>query len=168
MNSSFDRSVRHLRDSLNLGRRPGRRKRGSGARPESYRPRFERLEERTLLATYTVNNSVFDAPDNNVGDGICDASPPFGLCSLRAAIQESNASVGTPDTIHFTIPVPGVQTITLISDLPAITDPVVIDGYTQPGASPNTNGPGLGDNAVIRIELNANFKEGLMVNPGGE
>jgi hypothetical protein len=30
---------------------------------------------------------------------------------------------------------------------------VVIDGYTQPGASPNTNGPSLGTNAVLMIEL---------------
>lgn len=28
-----------------------------------------------------------------------------------------------------------------------------IDGYTQPGASPNTNGPGLGSNATLKIEL---------------
>ena len=36
---------------------------------------------------------------------------------------------------------------------PTITDPVIIDGYTQPGASPNTNGPGLGLNTVLKIEL---------------
>src|SRR5262249_53996005 len=36
---------------------------------------------------------------------------------------------------------------------PAITHPVVIDGYTQPGSSPNTNGPGQADNAVLTIEL---------------
>ena len=29
----------------------------------------------------------------------------------------------------------------------------MIDGYTQPGASPNTNGPGLGDNAVLKIQV---------------
>ena len=30
---------------------------------------------------------------------------------------------------------------------------VTIDGYTQPGSSPNTNGPGLPDNSVHQIEL---------------
>jgi len=35
----------------------------------------------------------------------------------------------------------------------AITDLVIIDGYTQPGASPNTNGSGLGLNTVLKIEL---------------
>jgi hypothetical protein len=48
------------------------------------------------------------------------------------------------------------------SNLPAITDPVIIDGYSQPGASQNTLGIGPdsaghengdGDNAVLRIEL---------------
>ncbi|MGO8747426.1 MAG: beta strand repeat-containing protein [Thermoguttaceae bacterium] len=37
--------------------------------------------------------------------------------------------------------------------LPTITTPVIVDGYSQPGASPNSNGPGLGDNAVLTIDL---------------
>ncbi len=38
------------------------------------------------------------------------------------------------------------------TDLPSIINPVVIDGYTQPGASPNTLANG--DNAVLTVELN--------------
>src|SRR5262249_54531035 len=45
----------------------------------------------------------------------------------------------------------GVQTITPLSSLPAITDPAIIDGYTQPGSSPNTLA--VGDNAVLEIRL---------------
>ena len=37
--------------------------------------------------------------------------------------------------------------------LPAITHSVIINGYSQPGASPNTLAQG--DNAVILINLNA-------------
>ena len=37
--------------------------------------------------------------------------------------------------------------------LPEITDTVSIDGYTQVGASPNTNPPGFGKNSVLMIEL---------------
>jgi hypothetical protein len=42
-----------------------------------------------------------------------------------------------------------------LAALPAITGPVIIDGYTQPGASVNTNSveSKLGLNAVLRIEL---------------
>ena len=80
-----------------------------------------------------------------------------GAGSLRDAITLANANPGL-DTITFHIPGSGVHTIIPASDLPNITDPVIIDGYTQPGASPNTNpltlGPGaLGSNAVILIEL---------------
>ena len=55
------------------------------------------------------------------------------------------------DTIAFNIPGTGVHTISPASALPAITNPVIIDGYTQPGASPNTLANG--DNAVLEIVL---------------
>ena len=55
-----------------------------------------------------------------------------GAGSLRQAILDSNASVGTLDTIVFAIG-SGVQTITPLSALPIVTDPVVVDGTTQPG-----------------------------------
>ena len=43
-------------------------------------------------ATFTVNSTV-DAPDADLGDGICaDAS---GMCTLRAAIMQANALGGT-------------------------------------------------------------------------
>ena len=34
---------------------------------------------------------------------------------------------------------------------------MTIDGYTQPGSSPNTNPPNMGINAVLLIELNGQF-----------
>ena len=94
---------------------------------------------------------------NDTDDGTCDATH----CSLREAITAANTTAGS-DTIAFSIPTsdPGYMTSTPLwwriqptSTLPTITDPVTIDGYTQPGASPNTNGPGLGSNAVLKIEL---------------
>ncbi len=54
-----------------------------------------------------------------------------GSGSLRQAILTANANPGV-DTITFDIG-SGVQTIAPTSALPAITDPVVIDGTTQPG-----------------------------------
>src|SRR5205807_10553612 len=56
-----------------------------------------------------------------------------------------------PDMISFAIPGGGVQTISPASALPTITDPVIINGCTQAGASANTLS--LGDNAVLLIEL---------------
>jgi parallel beta-helix repeat protein len=57
-----------------------------------------------------------------------------GPGSLRQAILDSNLSVGVVDTIAFAIG-SGLQTITPLSALPALTDPVDIDGTTQPGFS---------------------------------
>jgi len=75
-----------------------------------------------------------------------------GPGSLRQAILDANANAGA-DSISFNIPGGGVRTITPASPLPDITDSVVIDGYTQPGASPNT--AATGENAVLLIELTA-------------
>jgi hypothetical protein len=75
-----------------------------------------------------------------------------GAGSLRQAILSSNISLG-PNFIHFAIPGSGVHTIALATSLPEITFPVTVDGYTQPGSSPNTNPPGHGFNAVLKIEI---------------
>jgi hypothetical protein len=47
----------------------------------------------------------------------------------------------------------GICTITLLSAPPISTQMVLIDGYSQPGATPNTNPPSLGTNASLRIEV---------------
>ena len=74
-----------------------------------------------------------------------------GLGSLAQAITDANNNVGT-NTITFDIPGGGVHTITVTGDgLPSVYDDVTIDGYTQPGASPNTLF--VGDNAVILIQI---------------
>jgi parallel beta-helix repeat protein len=88
----------------------------------------------TRAATFTITST------NDSGPG-----------SLRDAITAANANRGL-DTIVFNIPGTGVQTIQPASPLPALTDPAVIDGYTQPGASPNTLT--AGDNAALLIVLN--------------
>ena len=75
-------------------------------------------------------------------------------CTLRQAINASNANPPPPNTtnlIQFNIPGSGVHTIALASSLPDIDQPVIIDAYTQPGASANTLA--VGDNAVILIKI---------------
>src|SRR2546423_14086923 len=84
--------------------------------------------------TYTVSNTLDTGPG-----------------SLRQAILDANTQAGS-DTIAFNIPGTGVRTITPATELPVITSPVTIDGYTQPGSSANTLAGG--DNAGLLIELN--------------
>ena len=117
------------------------------------RPQIDRLEDRTMLSTMLVST-------------IDDSGPG----SLRQAILDNNAdSANTAaDTIDFNIPGTGVQTIQPLSELPAVTHPVVIDGYSQPGSKPNDLAQG--DDAVLSIELdgsNAGFARGLWIAGGG-
>ncbi|MCB0304982.1 MAG: T9SS type A sorting domain-containing protein [Calditrichaeota bacterium] len=62
-----------------------------------------------------------------------------GAGSLRQAIADANAlgniNASTPDTILFNIAGSGTHTIAPTSYLEDITDPVIIDGFSQPGAS---------------------------------
>lgn len=79
---------------------------------------IEALEDRRVLATFMVTQVA----DSGVG-------------SLRQAILDANSTtnVGGADSIVFNIGGGGVQTIQLAAALDAITDPVIIDGTTQPG-----------------------------------
>ncbi len=75
-----------------------------------------------------------------------------GAGSLRQAILDANANPGA-DTIAFNIVGSGVQTISLATALPNITDPVTLDGYTQPGSSPNTQDTSQGLDTVLVIQI---------------
>lgn len=72
---------------------------------------------------------------NNGDNGGVNPAPGAGTGTLRQAIIDSNANPGA-DTIAFSI-ASGVQTITPAAALPPVTDPVTIDGTTQPGFSGN-------------------------------
>jgi len=74
-----------------------------------------------------------------------------GTGSLRQAITDANSMGG--GTINFNIPGTSVHTISPLTQLPTITQTVTIDGYSQPGSSPNTNPTTMGLNTVLTIEL---------------
>ena len=78
------------------------------------------LSQRTFIVAST-NNSVTACAGND--------------CTLKTAIEQANASPNGQlrDRIHFNLPAGDV--IRPTAELPTITDPVTIDGLTQPGAS---------------------------------
>jgi hypothetical protein len=77
-------------------------------------------------ASLLVNNAG-DLPEPTPNDGVCDVGA--GACSLRAAIQVSQGTSNAGgDTISFS---PGLSTIELTSELPAITQDLTVNG---PGA----------------------------------
>lgn len=147
-----------------------------------------------------VVDSTADTPDSNAGDGVCATAPvdpgpgPFltqaesGGCTLRAAIQEANASAGH-DTITFGLScidfeegsgcgAPRVVfTIAPSSPLPAITDPATIEGSTPPqsivlsGANAGAaNGLTLEArfSAIRRLVINGFSGAGILITGGGD
>jgi hypothetical protein len=87
-----------------------------------------------------------------------------GLGSLRQAITEANLDTDT-DYIDFSIgnTTPTIRVIAPTSSLIA-TQPIVIDGYSALGTSPNTANLSSPNNAILRIELNFS---GIPVNSHG-
>jgi hypothetical protein len=105
---------------------------------------------RTAATTTFVVNRIGDQADRNISNAACDVSSKTGnQCTLRAAIQEANDTPGA-DTINFNITSTS-KTIAPASPLPAITEKVTINGYSQNNAAVNTRA--TGNNAVLKIIL---------------
>ncbi|HKO43228.1 MAG TPA: hypothetical protein VJU84_08060, partial [Pyrinomonadaceae bacterium] len=109
---------------------------------------IDNISIQSLCSTvaFTVNNSG-DGSDITPGNGICETGTGNGVCTLRAAIQESNA-LGNCEgkTIGFDSGLSG-STITLGSEIP-ITGAVTINGL---GANLLTIDGGAGTNRIFHI-----------------
>jgi VCBS repeat-containing protein len=111
-----------------------------GVRPRPF-AFLQRLEDRNLLSgnPILVVDTVSDTADGNTSSiaNLLANKGADGKVSLREAILAANntANSGGPDVIQFNIPGGGLHTIQPGSALPTITDPVLIDGWTQSGFS---------------------------------
>jgi hypothetical protein len=112
-----------------------------------------------------VVNATDDAPDLSTADGLCLTSG--GRCTLRAALQQDQADGGV-STISFNISGGGPHTIQVGGVLPTLAaGGTTINGYSEPGSSPNTSS--RASNAVLRIEVRGNGTggaEALVVTSG--
>jgi CSLREA domain-containing protein len=109
-------------------------------------------------ATFTVNSTA------DPGDGTCDGTE----CTLREAIAAANTNAGT-DTIEFNIPGVGPHTISPGSALPTITDPLIIDGSSEPdfAGTPITELDGSSAGASVdglKITAGSSTVKGLVIN----
>lgn len=134
-------------------------------------------------------NSVADS-DDQVIDGFCATGNTVGAedeCTLRAAIQESNATEG-PQKVTFEIPADqatgGVFIINVGSSLPDVNDPAVIDATTQQGYLPGSpvvelKGPGVtsaawglqisaGDTAIRGFSIYGFGRNGILIQDQGD
>ena len=103
-----------------------------------------------------------------------------GAGSLRQAILDANASVGVADTIEFAIG-SGQQSIAPTTPLPVVSDPLTIDGTTQPGGATcgtnftnrnlliEINGTNDGTDSLLRFDAGSDGStiKGLVINRGG-
>lgn len=80
-----------------------------------------------------------------------------GAGSLRQAILDANTNTGT-DTVVFDIPGSGARTISVLSALPDITDPIIIDATTQSG---------FAGTPIVEVNGAAAASNGLVVKAGG-
>src|SRR5262249_1038555 len=96
---------------------------------------------------------VFAIPATDAGhvyyrdDGVAGRVSQANITATAAADDSTIADID-PDWAH------SWWSIRPNGPLPWITRLLVVDGFTQVGSSANSNGPGLRDNSVHRIELN--------------
>ncbi len=118
-----------------------------------------------------IVNDDGDAGDADTADGICDADvdPDTATteCTLRAAIQESNArqaaGKGT-QTIEFDIPGGGPPTIAPTDALPDVSGTTEIDGSTQAGGWVLISGSAAGEADGLRLTGSDSTVRGLIIN----
>ncbi|MBI3659973.1 hypothetical protein HY230_05820 [Candidatus Acetothermia bacterium] len=127
---------------------------------------------RADVKTFIVNTDA-DPTDPNLTPQHCTS-----LCTLRVAIADANDhhnDPSQPDIITFNIPGAGVHTIVLALCLPTITDPVIIDGWSQDGFTNTTpNIPlialdgsqasgGCGETSGLNITAGGSTVKGLII-----
>jgi hypothetical protein len=131
----------------------------------------------TALGTYNFTVKVTDSIGDFgsqaltlVVDTVVTNTLDVGAGSLRQAILDVNAAQPGPQPLHilFNIGGNGVQTITPLSALPALTKPTILDGTTQP-LYPGTplielNGSSAGSPADgIHITAGSSTVRGLVI-----
>src|ERR1043166_3265039 len=94
-----------------------------------------RLRQGKLLSILALGPLILFPRSGIPATFVVTSAADSGTGTLREAVTSANgqANSGGPDVIQFAISGAGAHTIQLLSPLPTIIDPVIIDGATQPG-----------------------------------
>lgn len=139
-----------------------------------------------LTTAVTLSATQADPdPTNNADSVVSNVLAPTltvtnnndsGAGSLRQAILDANANPDA-DRIAFAIPGATVPTLAPTTPLPAITQPVLIDGWSQPQFAVEINGAGQGANTDVftvtgsdvtlrALTINRGPRDGILVSSG--
>lgn len=131
----------------------------------------------TIVSNIAVVDTVSDVLDGDTSSisALYGDKGADGFISLREAITAANNTANgvTPDEIEFNIPGAGPHTIVLSSQLPDITDAVILDGSTEPdfAGTPiiELDGTGAGGAARgLQITGGGTTIRGLVINRFGD
>ena len=124
------------------------------------------------IVTVDTNSDVMDGSTSSIANLIANKGSD-GFISLREAITAANNTTngaGGPDRIQFNISGAGPHLIQPSSALPTITDPIVIDGWSEPDFSGNPvvrldgNSAGAGiDGLSFASGADGSYVRGLMI-----
>ncbi len=143
--------------------------------------KMNNLNWQPIVASDLVVNRTGDEEDDDTDDGVCDVDPAVaGLqCTLRAAIQEANASAASalvPAKIRFELEAGATPTISPGSPLPALEKPVQLDGRTGAtkvrldGAAAGSTASGLrlqgGTSLVHDLAVTRFARDGIVIDGG--
>ncbi len=134
-------------------RAPGGPPRSDRDRLRSRRPRFDKLEDRRLLAAHPVTTT------NDAGAG-----------SFRQAIIDANLDATTPDIITFQLSGNGFQTFAPSAPYPSLDRTITVDGYSQPASVQNSLTAGSNASPLIQLigsNLPIGSRTGLVINSPG-
>ncbi len=115
---------------------------------------------RTLFTTITVNTTA----DTVAADGFCSLREAIQAANTNLAVNECPAGMAGLDTIEFNLGA-GTPTINVLSPLPTISQPIVINGNTGGATRVELNGTGAGttSNGLVIIAGNSTVRS-LLIN----
>ncbi len=120
-----------------------------------------------LLAVTTPTDATFVVTSNDDDadaalDGVCETAPGNGECTLRAALEEANATPA-PDAVSFAGMAAGDHLIFPRRALPVIQQPVTVDGWTHVDGKIELDGIAAGVASGLTVVGGSSTLRGLAI-----